>query len=400
MPDKKFHNNIDFQQHEVRSVVLEKLAAAPGAPVEAQFYYNTVNKHMYVYNGASWVFPGATDLDSLSDTDFSGFVAGTDDQYLIYDQASGTWIPGTIELNLDDCADVNFPIGLANGQALVYNSVTGKWENTVISGAGGLGINNAGVERLVLSGASAVANLEAQATITFNSANEIFDIGATAISKPVYLSLSLKSDVGAAIPAGNPIAIFGGLGYNLAASAPNAGIRITAGENHSPTLPNGNGTVLEFISTINNGVAPVSQMHISRTGCVVVNPSAYSDDHAKSDFYNKGGVANIVRTVKNLNVTIDAAGYDNKVTLFVDDLAAKSVTLPDPTVDYLGREIEIFVFASNAENVTLVTAGALTRIWYNGSATASVLTTAYGRTWRVICLDIDGTYHWMVNDHS
>lgn len=46
--------DVDFEQHEIIQPVIENLAAAPVAPVEAQMYYNTVDKKLYIWNGTSW----------------------------------------------------------------------------------------------------------------------------------------------------------------------------------------------------------------------------------------------------------------------------------------------------------------------------------------------------------
>ena len=36
------------------SVVFANLSTAPGSPTEGQIYYNSGDKKLYVYNGASW----------------------------------------------------------------------------------------------------------------------------------------------------------------------------------------------------------------------------------------------------------------------------------------------------------------------------------------------------------
>lgn len=400
MADKKFNNNIDLQKHELKQHVLHKLGAAPGAPVEGQLYYHTANKLPYVYNGTAFIFPGVNGFTDLTDTNFAGFAAGTDLQYLVYDLATTKWIPKTIVLNLDDCADVNFPIGLVTGQSLVYNGVTAKWENKIVSGAGGLGINNAGTGRMVLSGASAASNLEGQLTILWNAANELMTFGATAISKEVTLITRVKDAAGASRAAGTTIGVIGSASYYPGADFINAGIYIIAAENHAPTLANGKGTVLQFKTAANVSGVKNLAMQISQSGCVIIKPVDYTTDHTKTDFYIKGGLANGVREVINATVVIDVAGYDNKISLFVSDLAPHDVILPDPAATYIGRELEVFVFASNAESITLKTVSSLTRIWYAGAAQSSVVTTAYGRTWRLICIPINGVYHWMLNDHS
>jgi hypothetical protein len=60
------HSN--FNQTEIRSVVLEKLASAPSSPVQGQTYYDTTLNKQGVYNGTSWDYSGAGGVTSVSGT--------------------------------------------------------------------------------------------------------------------------------------------------------------------------------------------------------------------------------------------------------------------------------------------------------------------------------------------
>lgn len=51
---KKFLTDIDLSQNELLNAVMQKLAAAPQNPVEAQLYYNIADKIMYQWNGTAW----------------------------------------------------------------------------------------------------------------------------------------------------------------------------------------------------------------------------------------------------------------------------------------------------------------------------------------------------------
>lgn len=51
---KKFLTDIDLSQNELLNAVMQKLAAAPQNPVEAQLYYNNADKIMFQWNGTAW----------------------------------------------------------------------------------------------------------------------------------------------------------------------------------------------------------------------------------------------------------------------------------------------------------------------------------------------------------
>lgn len=42
-------DDISFGKHEIQSVALENLAEAPAEPVSGLIYYNTADKHPYIY---------------------------------------------------------------------------------------------------------------------------------------------------------------------------------------------------------------------------------------------------------------------------------------------------------------------------------------------------------------
>jgi len=395
MPDKKFHNNIDLQKLELKNAVIHTSATPIGTPVEGQLYYNTADKVPYVYNGTSYRSLATDTLQLLTDTDFTGFVAGTDKQYMIWSSSSAKWIPGVIDLDLVDIADVSYPAPPTNGQALVYNTGTGKWEPTSIAAAGGgLGINNPGIARLVLSGATAVANLEAQATLKYFTGTNVFRLEGSTIAIPMYHALRPYDTLGASIAPGNVIAQYGMSGYIAGDSTSSSGgMRLVATQTHDPLIPLGTGTVVEFFSTINSALSPTTQMHISGTGCVVVNPSTYADDHAQADFYVNGGVAKRTRNVSNANVVVDASGFDHTIVLYVDDTNPYSITFPAPAVAYEGRELETISISINSEVITLQGPG---NPFWSGGAQATLTSTNNGRVRKFRCININGTYYWIV----
>jgi hypothetical protein len=59
---RKFLVAIDLAKNELQNPRAHFLAAAPSSPVEGQFYYDSVTKKLYYYNGTGWI---ATDGTSL-----------------------------------------------------------------------------------------------------------------------------------------------------------------------------------------------------------------------------------------------------------------------------------------------------------------------------------------------
>lgn len=51
----KFLTNLDMNLNELQNAKMQNLATAPASPEEGQMYYNTVSKHIFTWNGTSWV---------------------------------------------------------------------------------------------------------------------------------------------------------------------------------------------------------------------------------------------------------------------------------------------------------------------------------------------------------
>lgn len=67
-------------------------------------------------------------LDALSDVDTTGVADG---DALVYDTATTSWVPGSVAIDaLNDIADVTITTP-ADGQVLTYNS--GTWENQAVA---------------------------------------------------------------------------------------------------------------------------------------------------------------------------------------------------------------------------------------------------------------------------
>jgi hypothetical protein len=109
------------------------------ALITGALYFNTTDGAMKVYNGSAWeevgadavadaqaIADGIGDLDSLSDVTITTPANG---EALVYNSTSGEWENNTVSTvaNLGDLTDVSTS-GIADGQTIVYNSGTSSFE--------------------------------------------------------------------------------------------------------------------------------------------------------------------------------------------------------------------------------------------------------------------------------
>ena len=109
------------------------------ALITGALYFNTTDGAMKVYDGSAWeevgadavadaqaIADGIGDLDSLSDVTITTPANG---EALVYNSTSGEWENNTVSTvaNLGDLTDVSTS-GITNGQTIVYNSGTSSFE--------------------------------------------------------------------------------------------------------------------------------------------------------------------------------------------------------------------------------------------------------------------------------
>lgn len=68
----KFSNSIDFNKNQLLNPLMHILGGAPSGPLQGQFYFNTVDKNVYLFDGTAWQYFAtaaqvlATRLDQLA----------------------------------------------------------------------------------------------------------------------------------------------------------------------------------------------------------------------------------------------------------------------------------------------------------------------------------------------
>ena len=142
--------NVEFNQVELQNPVLQNLAAAPGTPLEGQFYYNTVSNRMEYWDGTAWQSPGSETALTLT----------TDGN------ATGVTLSGTSNHTANIVllsTDANNSLSSGGDGGLFYNDpVSGVTDQAngldLISNAGNIEVSYDFTELTVLSDAALATN--------------------------------------------------------------------------------------------------------------------------------------------------------------------------------------------------------------------------------------------------
>jgi len=100
-------NDLNLEQNQIKNFAIDNLAAAPGAPVTGQIYYNTGDNNTYIWNGVAWeditTAAGGATLDSAYTSD--------PDKKLDVNNASGlilnSTVAGDIVFDLNSTGDLS-----------------------------------------------------------------------------------------------------------------------------------------------------------------------------------------------------------------------------------------------------------------------------------------------------
>ncbi len=329
MAQDHFYSGINMHLNEIVEHVMERNNGTPSAGVvEARiFYENTTNKPMY-YNGSSWQLLDRAILNEMTDVTINTAVNGN-----ILQHDGTSWKNVMLSLGLSGLNNVEASAA-TDGQALVYEALNDRWVPG--SQTGGLGIENAAVNRLVLSGASNAANLLAQAKLTWD--------GINFIAKGSGVVGTISTRVTSDSTEGTTIGHLGASGHQGPSVGEfiNAGIRVVASEDHSASE---RGSVLMLMSTnVNESRIKAALVQTKYGGIVIGKDLAWNEGHEHADLFIKGSQA--VQTVFISNsvshYSLDSSlKNDYFILKEADGSSANYVTLPDPTDAYQGRTLEI-----------------------------------------------------------
>lgn len=117
---KKFLTPIDLTKLELRNAVFQNLATDPSTPVEGQFYYDTVNKKLKIYNGTAWEEVGGSSQEQIEDI-VGAFVSASTGIRVIYDDVSN--ILGIENLGILALSGTQNKV-LVNGSTAAVNSAS------------------------------------------------------------------------------------------------------------------------------------------------------------------------------------------------------------------------------------------------------------------------------------
>ena len=335
---------------------------------EGELVYAKDQDALYVKEGGVLVAAtgagGATVLDQLTDVDTSTS-APADGEGLIYNSTSGKWEPGAAggANAVNDLTDVNAPTP-TNGQVLAYNSGTGNWEPT--SGGGG-SLND-------LSDVNAGSPFDKQALVWNNSTGRWINS---------YRELGDNADVSSTAPATGEALVWSGSEWAPGGVAIDSSTEtVSVGYNEDPDyyLFGSSDVYASDLDMTNAGFTQMGGLDTTISGSYPI------DSNGTSGALDSGNPN--VFGIPSLNT------IGTKFTI-QPSLAALAVSASGATVTFPGSLTpgDPTTFASTAGadlHVQIFTEGITQRIIRGGYILAFG---AFGTTWDIIRLDFD-----MLND--
>ena len=130
----KYLTSIDLTQNELLNAIIHNVADLNSiiSPFLGQIAYNTTTKHLYAYNGSTWILCDSTDAaknvyQNMTDGINTAVASGLYDTFTF---SAGSGISATINPANDSLTVTNTDLGSASGRVVVWAAGDGRVGNT------------------------------------------------------------------------------------------------------------------------------------------------------------------------------------------------------------------------------------------------------------------------------
>lgn len=161
----KLLTNLDLLKNELQNAVLQPLAIAPNTPKQGQFYYNSNDNLVYIYNGSSWIPMG-----------------------VVYNQESNTGVVITGLSNNGNVATTN----VVNLTLSGYNPVEEGYVTNGMTFQEALSALDTAIKNAVSGGGEVNQNAWSYIQIPVQSANNTDEVDG--VVSPVTVAATTKTD--------------------------------------------------------------------------------------------------------------------------------------------------------------------------------------------------------------
>lgn len=161
----KILTNLDLLKNELQNAVLQPLAIAPSSPKQGQFYYNSSDNFVYIYNGSAWTPVG-----------------------VVYNQESNTGIVITGLSNTGGVTTTN----VVNLTLTGYNPVESGYVTAGMTFQQALAALDEAVKNAVAGGGEVNQNAWSYIQIPVQSTNSTEEVDG--VKSPVTVSATTKTD--------------------------------------------------------------------------------------------------------------------------------------------------------------------------------------------------------------
>lgn len=193
---RQFFTDIDLVQNQLLNAVLHKASSAPTSPtpVEGQFYYNTTDDKIYVYDGSAWDEMGNNTLTVAAGS--QNFLSISDNEISFSNLAiTGVTVDGTAT-SISNFVSSNYTVGneFQEGDVIIMTAATDQASRSYIHN-GGTAVSTADFTRLQadISAADIRQELSAGDGLTYTQATGVFEADVDDVTVQVGASgLELK----------------------------------------------------------------------------------------------------------------------------------------------------------------------------------------------------------------